>query len=186
LFRKAFSWPKDENKELPIVDVSGDKVKLREKCIEDIADEYQWRIDPELSRLDATRPISMSYDDFAKYTQEEMRFPSYRSKRLAVDTLEGNHIGSVMYYDYDKSKKQAEIGIMIGDKSYWGQGYGTDTLTVLVSYLYSELKLDRIYLHTLSWNYRAQASFVKSGFKTVKPVKRGGQDFFLMDSLRQD
>jgi RimJ/RimL family protein N-acetyltransferase len=115
-----------------------------------------------------------------------MRFPSYRSKRLAVDTLEGNHIGSVMYYDYDKSKKQAEIGIMIGDKSYWGQGYGTDTLTVLVSYLYSELKLDRIYLHTLSWNYRAQASFVKSGFKTVKPVKRGGQDFFLMDSLRQD
>ena len=60
LFKKAFSWTKDELKDLPLVDELGEKVRVREKRLEDIENEYSWRIDQELSRLDATRPISMS------------------------------------------------------------------------------------------------------------------------------
>jgi|TARA_B100000686_G_scaffold67395_1_gene72825 RimJ/RimL family protein N-acetyltransferase len=186
LFRKAFPWSRDENKELPLVDEKGVKVRIREKRETDIRNEYSWRIDPELSRLDATRPMTMSYEDFFRYSREEMQFPNYRSKRLAVETLEGIHIGNIMYYDLDMRSRQAELGIMIGDKEYWSSGYGTDTVNTLLRHLFTTLELDKVYLHTLSWNYRAQASFNKSGFKSVRDVKRGGQDFILMEVLRPD
>ena len=186
MFRKAFPWSRDENKELPMVNEEGEKVRVREKRVEDIRNEYMWRVDPELSRLDATRPMTMSYEDFFRYSKEEMQFPNYRSKRLAVETLEGVHIGNIMYYDLNMQNSQAELGIMIGDKGYWSSGYGTDTVNTMLRHLFTILELDRVYLHTLSWNYRAQASFAKSGFKLVRNVKRGGQDFILMEVLRSD
>ena len=186
MFRRAFPWSRDENKELPLVNEEGEKVRVREKSVKDIQNEYSWRVDPELSRLDATKPMTMSYEDFFRYSKEEMQFPNYRSKRLAVETLEGVHIGNIMYYDLNMQNRQAEVGIMIGDKDYWSNGYGTDTVNTLLRHLFTILELDRVYLHTLSWNYRAQASFAKSGFKLVRNVKRGGQDFILMEVLRSD
>ena len=184
MFRRVFPWSRDENKELPLVNEEGEKVRVREKRVEDIQNEYSWRVDPELSRLDATKPMTMPYEDFFRYSKEEMQFPNYRSKRLAVETLEGVHIGNIMYYDLNMQNRQAELGIMIGDKDYWNSGYGTDTVNTLLRHLFTILELDRVYLHTLSWNYRAQASFAKSGFKLVRNVKRGGQDFILMEVLR--
>ena len=186
MFRRVFPWSRDENKELPLVNEEGEKVRVREKRVEDIQNEYSWRVDPELSRLDATKPMTMPYEDFFRYSKEEMQFPNYRSKRLAVETLEGVHIGNIMYYDLNMQNRQAEVGIMIGDKDYWSNGYGTDTVNTLLRHLFTILELDRVYLHTLSWNYRAQASFAKSGFKLVRNVKRGGQDFILMEVLRSD
>ncbi|HBR65047.1 MAG TPA: N-acetyltransferase [Dehalococcoidia bacterium] len=186
MFRRAFPWSRDENKELPLVNEEGEKVRVREKRVKDIQNEYSWRVDPELSRLDATKPMTMSYEDFFRYSKEEMQFPNYRSKRLAVETLEGVHIGNIMYYDLNMQNRQAEVGIMIGDKDYWSNGYGTDTVNTLLRHLFTILELDRVYLHTLSWNYRAQASFAKSGFKLVRNVKRGGQDFILMEVLRSN
>ncbi len=186
MFRRAFPWSRDDNKELPLVNEEGKKVRVREKRVEDIRNEYSWRVDPELSRLDATRPMSMSYEDFLRYSKEEMQFPNYRSKRLAVETLEGIHIGNIMYYDLNTQNRQAELGIMIGDKDYWSSGYGTDTVNTLLQHLFTILELDRVYLHTLSWNYRAQASFTKSGFKLIRNLKRGREDFILMEVLRSD
>tara|TARA_B100000945_G_C20232488_1_gene525972 strand:+ start:126 stop:707 length:582 start_codon:yes stop_codon:yes gene_type:complete len=186
LFKKNFSWFSNNQKELPDVDLFGDLVHIREKEIEDIADEYSWRTDEELSRLDATRPLTMSYDDFFRYSKEEMKFPNYKSKKLALDTKDNIHIGNVMYYDYSISNKQTELGIMIGDKDYWGKGYGTEAVQLLLEYLFSVLNLKRVYLHTLSWNYRAQASFIRAGFNVVRSVRRGGHDFILMEVIESD
>jgi len=184
LFRKAFPWSKDERKELPEVNIEGKLIRIREKRVEDIPDEYAWRVDEELSRLDATRPLTMSYDDFLKYSKEEMQFPNFRSKRLAVETIEGVHIGNVMYYDLNMRNAETELGIMIGNKEYWGKGYGTDIVKTLLKHLFEDLKLERVYLHTLAWNYRAQSSFSKAGFREIRAVRRGGQDFLLMEVNR--
>ena len=184
LFRKAFPWSKDERKELPEVNIEGKLIRIREKRVEDIPDEYAWRVDEELSRLDATRPLTMSYDDFLKYSKEEMQFPNFRSKRLAVETIEGVHIGNVMYYDLNMRNAETELGIMIGNKEYWGKGYGTDIVKTLLKHLFEDLKLERVYRHTLAWNYRAQSSFSKSGFREIRAVRRGGQDFLLMEVNR--
>ena len=92
--------------------ISGPRIVLREKKVEDARDDYAWRTDSELAELDATRPLNMSYEDFARYTKEEISLPGIRSKRLAVDTVEGRHIGNCMVYDIDLRSGDAELGIL--------------------------------------------------------------------------
>ncbi|MCH9009427.1 MAG: GNAT family N-acetyltransferase [Chloroflexi bacterium] len=166
--------------------VKGEKVILREKRIEDAPEDYAWRVDEELARLDATRPLRMSYADFQRFSQEEMGYPSPRSKRLAIDTHDGTHIGNIMYYDIDLRRKESELGIMIGDRDYWGKGYGTDSVDSLLGHIFVNTEITRVYLHTLDWNERARKSFAKSGFKEVKKVRRSGMDFVLMEIWRSD
>ena len=166
--------------------MKGGKVILREKRIEDATDDYSWRSDEELARLDATRPLNMSYSDFLRFSREEQAYPSPLSRRFAIDTLEGRHIGNCMYYDIDLKRGEAELGIMIGDRDYWGKGYGTDSVSCLLNHIFSVTPLTRVYLHTLEWNHRARKAFGKSGFRELKPVRRSGKDFILMEVLRSE
>ena len=166
--------------------VRGKKVILREKSVDDAQADYAWRVDEELARLDATRPLNMSYNDFLRYSKEEMNYPSPRSKRLAIDTLDGKHIGNCMYYDIDLRQGEAELGIMIGDREYWGKGYGTDSVNSLLDHIFTTTPITRVYLHTLEWNNRARSSFAKSGFREVKPVRRNGFDFIYMEVWRSE
>ena len=168
------------------VPVKGQKVILRGKRIEDASDDYSWRSDEELARLDATRPLNMTYSDFLRFSREEQAFPSPLSRRFAIDTFEGRHIGNCMYYDIDLKGGEAELGIMIGDRDYWGKGYGTDSVSCLLDHIFNDTTLVRVYLHTLDWNHRARKAFAKSGFREVKKVRRSGNDFILMEALRSD
>ena len=65
------------------------------------------------------------------------------------------------------------------------RGYGKDGVTTLTSHLFNTTNLGRIYLHTLSWNVRAQKSFKKCGFVPVRQVKRSSYDFILMELLKE-
>ncbi len=164
----------------------GKKVELREKRIADAPDDYSWRMDAELARLDATRPLRMAYNDFLRYSQEEIDYPSPRSKRFGIDDHNGKHIGNCMYYDIDTRRRETELGIMIGDSEYWSKGYGTDAVDTLIEYIFTRTDIKRVYLHTLEWNVRAQKSFGKSGFHPVQNVRRRGLEFILMEILRPD
>ena len=189
MFKKVFPWSargSDQTEGRDHVYISGDKIVLREKHVSDIADDYEWRTDPELAELDATHPLHMSYSDFERYSRQEIAYPAVRSKRLAVDTTDGVHIGNVMFYDIDLRSGEAELGIMIGNKDYWGQGYGTETVRLLLDHMFKAYPFSRVYLHTLEWNHRAQKSFHKSGFKDVKPVRRSGFDFIRMEIWRHE
>jgi len=181
----AFPWSR-RAPELPKVTIQTASVVLREKRLEDADTDYLWRTDPELSELDATSPLRISFSDFQRFYKEEISRLSPFSHRLAIDTLDGKHIGNVMYYDVDYGRGQTELGIMIGDRDYWSQGYGTDTVKALVEHIFRSMPMKRVYLHTLEWNYRAQRSFTKAGFQPVRPVTRLGHKFLLMEVWRED
>ena len=166
--------------------MKGKQVILREKRIEDAQDDYAWRVDEELARLDATRPLNMSFEDFKRYSREEIDFPSPRSRRFGVDTYDGVHIGNCMFYDIDLRNGEAELGIMIGDRDYWSKGYGRDTVNTLIDYIFTTTTITRVYLHTLDWNHRARRSFVQSGFRELRKVRRSGLDFVRMEIMRTE
>jgi RimJ/RimL family protein N-acetyltransferase len=73
---------------------------------------------------------------------------------------------------------------MIGNRDYWNKGYGTDTVTTLVDYIFRQMNLKRIYLKTLDWNIRAQKSFQKCGFTPYGHLARDGYNFVLMEIYR--
>ena len=189
MFSRVFPWSRQNEGQSAMSEdvlIKGQKVILREKNIEDAEDDYRWRTDEELAKLDATRPINMSFSNFRSYVEEEIRSPSPRSKRLAIDTIYGKHIGNFMYYDIDLRRGESELGIMIGDRSYWSKGYGSDAIRAVRNHLFSQTTLKRLYLHTLEWNERARKSFTNAGLREVKLVRRGGLKFVLMETLRSE
>lgn len=169
-----------------MVELRGAKIVLRDKRPEDAEKDYRWRSDPEIARLDAAMPLTMSFERYLKLFESQLRYPTPGSHHFGADTLDGVFIGNCMYYDLDSVALEAELGIVIGDRDYWSNSYGYDAVTTLLHYMFSEKQLNRVYLHTLDWNERAQRCFEKSGFRPVRKVRRMAQDFILMEVLRED
>ena len=168
------------------VRIDAGRVVLRPKSIEDADNDYSWRTDPELSALDATRPINLTFREYRRYYGDELDYPSPWSVRFAIEDESGRHIGNCMYYDINWDRRETELGIMIGDKSCWSKGYGTVAVKALVDHIFSSEKLDHIYLHTLHDNFRAQRAFSKAGFQPVRKVRREGFDFVKMEVWREE
>ena len=175
----------------PKVELRGGRIILRDKRIEDAEKDYTWRSDPELARLDAAIPLTMSFERYLKLAEDQLKYPSPGSHHYSIDAMatgarESRFIGNCMYYDLDTVNMEAELGIVIGDRDYWSDGYGYDAVTTLLDHLFNTRKLKRVYLHTLEWNKRAQRSFGNSGFEPLKAVRRMAHDFILMEVLRED
>lgn len=161
--------------------LEGRLVRLRPKTMSDARDEFAWRTDRELTRLDAAPPFNPSFAEYLILYSEQLRQPPPGQHSLAVDTLESEHIGNCMYYNLNAEKGEAEIGIMIGQRSYWDKDYGSDAVSTLIRYLFTELKLKRVILCTLVWNLRAQRCFEKCGFTVCGRIVREGQDLLVME-----
>jgi RimJ/RimL family protein N-acetyltransferase len=166
--------------------LNNSKVILREKKLSDAANDYAWRIDAELSHLDAAPVLTLSFQKYLAEYARIMRFQSSTRHQMAVDTLDHRHIGNCAYYDISDFRGEAEVGIMIGDKNYWSQGYGADAMTLLVDYVFSNTRLKRVYLKTLDENARAQKCFQKCHFVTYNHMTRDGYRFTLMQFFRKD
>jgi RimJ/RimL family protein N-acetyltransferase len=163
----------------------GQKVVLREKRIGDAEKDYAWRRDADLCLLDAVPTLDMPYNEYLGYYADELKYPTGRRRKFAVDTLaEGRHIGNCMYYDIDRDRRQAELGILIGDRDYWNQGYGTDAVETLVRHIFDDTAMGRVYLKTLEWNVRAQRCFLKCGFVNSGRTSQRGHDFLVMELHR--
>ena len=164
--------------------ISDSKITIREKTQADAWDDYRWDTDPELAHLDATTPLEISFSDYVPEYTSELRSRFSTSRRLAIDTVDGKHIGNCSYYNIREKQGEAELGIMIGDRDYWNKGYGADAVATLVDYIFRQTKLNRIYLKTLESNIRAQKCFPKCGFTPYDHVFRNGYNFVMMETYR--
>lgn len=163
----------------------GKLVRLRRKRLSDAETDYDWRCDPELARFDAATPLRASFQDFLVTYTDDIRYPSPFRRVFAIETMDNTHIGNVMYYNIDERRGDAELGITIGDKRYWGHGYGTDAVRTFLRYVFTETSLKRIYLNTLDWNVRAQRSFRRAGFVPTGTSRRGFHSFITMEFRRE-
>lgn len=161
--------------------ITGSKIKLRNRKLADARDEYIWRTDPELARLDATSLLTTSFPQYQSAYAGELCYPTSTKREFAIETLDGKHIGNCIYYDINESKGEAELGIIIGNRNYRDKGYGTDAVTTLVNHIFRQTNLKRIYLKTLDWNTRAQKCFKKCGFTEYGHLARDGFSFLLME-----
>lgn len=165
--------------------IIGSKVILRDKRLSDALNDYTWRTDPELARLDAAPVLTITFPKYRSDYASELRYSSSTRHRLAIDTLDGKHIGNCGYYDIDETKGEAELGIMIGNRDYWDRGYGADAVTTLVSHIFRQTNLKRLYLKTLDSNSRAQKCFKKCSFSSCGHLNKDEYSFVLMELHRR-
>jgi RimJ/RimL family protein N-acetyltransferase len=164
----------------------GQAIVLRKKTSADADQGYQWRCDPERATFDAALPFGGSLREYLSIFGDELKYPSPYRRTIGVEDLNGRHIGNVMYYNVDYSRRETEIGVTIGVKDYWGRGFGTDLIKTFVRHLFDTTVLDRVYLKTLDWNIRAQRCFEKAGFRRYGTSKRGEYNFVLMEITRDE
>ena len=161
----------------------GELVVLREKRLGDAPNDYRWRTDAELAHYDAARPFAATYHDYLALYRDELSYPSPYRHSLAIEDVDGRHIGNAMYYNIDTVRREAEIGITIGERDYWGRGYGADAVKTLVISIIEATGFRRVYLKTLDWNTRAQRAFERAGFRVCGRSRRGGNSFVVMEFL---
>lgn len=161
--------------------ISGKKVILRNKKPADADNDYRWQTDKELSALDAVTPVDLTFEEFYREYLNWMKHPYPNRITFAVETNEGKHIGNCVYYNIDRVKAETEIGIMIGERDYWNHGYGADTISTLIDYIFQRLKFKRVYLKTLGDNFHAQRCFQKCGLVPCGYLNQDGYRFLQMD-----
>jgi diamine N-acetyltransferase len=145
--------------------IVGNTVSLRPIERDDLPRYVAWFADPDVRRhLTVYLPFSLA--------QEERWFESLlgRLERqedvlLAIETADGTHIGSLGLHAINWKDRSAELGIVIGDKAYWGQGYGTDAIRVLLGLAFGEMNLHRVFLRVDADNARGIRCYEKSGFQ---------------------
>lgn len=163
----------------------GHRTVVRRKRLADASDEYRWRSDAELAEFDASRPVQSAFENYERNWSFDYRFTDMAGRSFAVENESGRHIGNIMYYNIDQARAEAEIGISIGEREYWSQGYGSDALTALTRALFRTTPLRRFYLHTLDWNERAQRAFRRAGFDVSGTSWRDGHTFLVMELRRE-
>jgi RimJ/RimL family protein N-acetyltransferase len=166
--------------------MAAERIKLRAKRLSDAKDDYAWQTDPELAKLDAADVLDMSYPQYVSEYSFELCYPGHGRYEFGVDTLDGKHIGNCVYYNVSSRESKAELGIMIGNRDYWDQGYGCETVRALLSYIFSKTNMEQVYLTTLEWNTRAQKCFKKCGFSECGRLVRDKYDFLLMTINRDE
>ena len=77
------------------------------------------------------------------------------------------------------------LGIVIGEKSCWNQGYGQEALVLLLDYAFNLLNLNSVMLGVFSFNQRGAASYRKVGFREIGQRRQarilGGQNLRRVD-----
>jgi RimJ/RimL family protein N-acetyltransferase len=151
--------------------ITGLKVELRPVSLEDFKRTYEWRNDEETAKLEAGSgffrhshvPIEKIEDDYEKAIK---KLDKREDGEFSIYTLGDNpkHIGLIGYRELNIVSRRCTVGIGIGAKEYWGQGYGTDAMKTLIHFLFQTMNLNRVQLDTWSGNIQAIRSYEKCGF----------------------
>jgi diamine N-acetyltransferase len=173
--------------------ILGERIRLRAAEREDIPRFVRWLNDPEVTE-------GLLFYSVMSLAEEENWFENMlrRPKDEHVFVIEicqdqvWTPIGNCNFNNIDWRVRSAELGIFIGEKQLWNQGYGTETMRVLVRYGMQMLNLNRIMLEVYATNLRAIRAYEKAGF-VLEGRKRQGMykngkyiDVLLMSVLRSE
>ncbi|HBV86999.1 MAG TPA: GNAT family N-acetyltransferase [Desulfosporosinus sp.] len=171
--------------------LKGQKTAIRPVEEDDIDELYEWYNDPDVNLWSSGAwPLNslLSKDQIAvKFLDESPDIYRY-------SILDDNKqlIGTIGFKEVNIPARSAAIYVVIGKKSYWGKGYGTDALIVFARFLFTQWNLHRISLDTWDENTRAIKSYEKVGFKIegrqreARYVLGNYHDAILMGLLRDE
>lgn len=142
--------------------LTGKRVLLRPMRQEDIATQHSFNQDLELYGLDSAVPhVSPLERAQAFYTT--WTTPDKTIAPFAIE-VDGNYIGYCILRDIQNRHGNLELGILIGDRAYWGHGYGREVIGLLLRYGFHYLGARRIALTTHAKNERAIHCYRACGF----------------------
>jgi RimJ/RimL family protein N-acetyltransferase len=145
--------------------ILGKSIRLRPVERDDLPRFVAWFGDPEVRRhLSVYLPFSQAQEERWFENMLE-RIARQEAIVLCIETLDGTPIGNIGLHAIKWKDRSAEMGISIGEKAYWNQGYGTDAIRTLLGLAFGEMNLHRISLRVDADNARAIRCYEKAGFQ---------------------
>ena len=154
--------------------IVGARIVLRDEPREtDNEDYFRWRNLEEWEYYDEPwTPFrgEISWEEWERRRREREKEPAEppTTRHIwQIDTVEGRHIGWILYYGLDRQAGCATIGICLPEENIWGQGYGTEAVHLLVNYMFQEMDLAQVRTGTWTGNVRMMRVAAKCGFREV-------------------
>jgi RimJ/RimL family protein N-acetyltransferase len=155
---------------------------------------YCWNQDTEWFRyLDTDPPRLFSEKKVKEVQEKELEKESTHELFFNIHTLENDIlIGFVGLFNLLMHQGDALVAIALGEREYWGKGYGTDAMRVILRYAFYELNLRKVGLIVFEYNPRAIRSYEKVGFipegRIRGAILRDGHrwDWLFMGLLREE
>lgn len=136
-------------------------------------------------------PIPRPFERIEKDFEREVSEPPRGRTNFAIET-NGKCVGTCGLFDIDVNARHAGLGIGIGDREYWGKGYGLASVALLLDYAFRLRNLRRVWLEVHAENERAIRSYRACGFveegRMREHVWLGGRyvDNVIMGALREE
>lgn len=178
-----------DNKSLSETALSGSKVTLRPGDDSDFYLLHKWYNDTELNRLAGWNSSKVTVDRL-RYNMS--RSFGYDPMNLMIDNEEGTPIGTIQLYDFNEQDKNCKLGIRIGDRDYWGKGYGEDAVKTILEYAFMKIDIYRVALQVYEYNERAVKCYLKCGFRCEGRIRQSAcidgkfYDEIIMGVLKSD
>jgi RimJ/RimL family protein N-acetyltransferase len=175
--------------------LAGEKVRLVVQDPEKVAELFsRWGHNGEFMRMLDADPIRVwSSKATQEWLEEEYKATVPDMVVFVIQTLEDDRpIGFVDLNGFQRRPGDAFIGIGLGEPAYWGKGYGTDAMQLIVRYAFQVLGLHRVSLNVFEYNPRAIRSYEKAGFQVEgrlsSAMQRDGKrwDWLYMGILRTE
>ncbi|MBX7050601.1 MAG: GNAT family N-acetyltransferase [Flavobacteriales bacterium] len=161
--------------------LEGEKIYLRALTQSDANEEYlSWLNDEETTRGLASGVFPSSIEALKKFVE------GISARKDVVmfaicDKKNGQHIGNIKLDNFDWVSRTCELGILIGNKSYWGKGIGFEVCQLTIQYAFQDLNIRKVVLAVYENNPAAVKLYEKLGFqhegRLRKQVFEGGQYF---------
>ncbi|GAF15803.1 LOW QUALITY PROTEIN: acetyltransferase [Bacillus sp. JCM 19046] len=168
------------------------RITLRKMESEDIPTYHEWRNDIEVMQTTNLDLDRYSVEETKQFV-ETVILGSQQSKTYILEERdEKQRIGITSLIHVDYKNRNAECIIDIGHKEYWGKGYATEALQLLLDYAFLELNMHRIALRVFSFNEKAIHVYKKIGFieegRSRESIYRNGDwhDIIHMGILKEE
>ncbi len=153
----------------------GDNIFLKKLTPEDASEEYcGWLNDEEVNKYlvnEYRDGKKAEIEDMKKYIKEKNN--SAECLLLGIfDKINNKHIGNIKLEPIEFQEKRAVIGVLIGNKNYWGRGAATEAVKLAKEYAFGELGLNELSLGVFPDNKAAIKVYEKNGFKIDRVEKK--------------
>ena len=169
--------------------IEGSQIYLRPLKLSDVNQNYlTWLSDPEVMNGIATS----NYDKSSLETYVKDKISNENIYFLAIVFKENDlHIGNIKFDFYDVKSNVTELGVLIGNKQYWGRGLAKEACQLMINFAFSTLHYRKISLAVYENNIAAFNLYKSLGFKEegrlIKHVSVNGKyyDKFLMGMFNE-
>jgi RimJ/RimL family protein N-acetyltransferase len=145
--------------------LEGSQIYLRAITMNDVTDNYlSWLNDEETTRGLASGVFPSNIEELRRFV--ETAISNRNVVMLAIcDSKSNEHIGNIKLDNFDWVGRTCELGLLIGNKQYWGKGIGYEACKLTLEYAFTDLNIRKVSLAVYENNPAAIRLYDKLGFK---------------------